>query len=394
MAVGDVQEWRGHDLRGRKEKIRRTFRREGVKRPEQVPVIAATPTYFAFGSNDKPPDYFTNPASMVEYQEASCEKHLAEVRDDFVPYFMPWFGTGVLAAAFGSPYRIEGPPGHDPAILGGCVAEVADISRLRTPDPQSSPPMRRVLECIDVALRRSDLPVGLSDINSPLSTLGQMCGAANLYTWMYTEPKAVHDLMDLVTDALITWVRVQKELIGEPNGYSNGLQGVWSPNGGVWLSDDDLVLIGPDLYEEFVVPRYSRIFTTFGGGHLHFCGDGAHQARNINRIEGLTAINNSPMYGMAAFERLAAELRPSLVVELQDVAPIDGVYYVELFRRLGRLSGLMIATFVEDTVGMSEEGVSVPVGWKSREHANYLVNGARAAAEAFLSAPAGRRSES
>jgi len=382
-------QWRGFDLRRRKEKIMRAFRLEEVTEADEVPVIAATPTYFAFGSNDKPSDYFSNPASMVRYQEQSCQKHLADVRDDFVPYFMPWFGTGIMAAAFGCPYRLECPPGEDPGILAGCVAEVTDVARLKPPDPGSSPPMRRVLDCIEAALRSSDLPVGLTDMNSPLSTLGQMCGATNLYTWMYSEPQAVHDLMDMVTEALISWVRVQKELIGEPDGYSNGLQGVWSPNGGVWLSDDDLVLIGPDLYEEFVVPRYSKIFTAFGGGHLHFCGDGSHQASNINAIAGLTAVNNSPMYNLEAFTRLAARLRPGLVVELQDVAPIDAGYYARLFPCLGRLRGVMVATFVEDLVGMSEEGASVPVCWKSRDHANDLVLGARSAARAFLGTRAG-----
>ena len=391
MAVLDVQEWRGHDLRGRKEKIRRTFRHEPVSQPEDVPVIAGTPTYFAFASADKPADYFTNPRSMLGYQERSCETHLSEVQDDFVPYFMPWFGTGVLAAAFGCPYRLESPPGQDPAVLAGCVQEVADIRRLKMPDAEHDPLMRRVLECMELAARTSDLPVGLTDINSPLSTLGQMCGATNLYTWMYTEPGAIHDLMDIVTEALISWVRTQKDLIGEPNGYSNGLQGVWSPNGGVWLSDDDLVLIGPELYEQFVVPRNSRIFTAFGGGHLHFCGDGSHQVANINRISGLTAINNSPMCRMDAFRGLVSRLRPGLVIELQDVAPIDAAYYSEVFTSLCRLEGVMITTFVEDTVGMSAEGASVPVQWNAREHANEIVAGVRAAARERLNAASASR---
>ena len=393
MTAGDRDEWGGHDLRGRKEKIDRAFRRGEVMRAEDVPVIVGTPTYFSFGSRDKPVDYFENPASMVSYQERSAEKHLREIRDDYVPYFMPWFGTGVMAAAYGCPYRLENEPGQDPAVLGACVEKVTDISRLKMPDSSSSPIMRRVLDCIGVALRTSDLPVGLTDINSPLSTLGQMCGATNLYTWMYTEPRAVHDLMDMVSDALISWVRTQKDLIGEPDGYSNGLQGVWSPRGGVWLSDDDLVLIGPDLYEEFVVPRYSKIFSSFGGGHLHFCGNGSHQARNISKIQGLTAVNNSPMYGMAAFTHLAAELRGGLVLELQDVAPIDAGYYGKLIPCMDSLDGVMIATFVVDTLGMAEDGVSVPIQWNCSDQANRIVDSVRGAVQTFLDSPRAGRGE-
>jgi hypothetical protein len=211
-----------------------------------------------------------------------------------------------------------------------------------------------------------------------------MCGAVNLYTWMYEEPDAVHDLMEIVTDALISWVTVQKEHIGEPFDSSNGLQGIWTPRGGVWLSDDDLVLIGPELYEKFVVPCYSRIFTTFGGGHLHFCGNGAHQAGNIKAIKGLTAVNNSPMYDLASFRTLFSEIGGVLAVELQDVAPIDPAYYERLFGCMGSLNGLIVATFVEDTLGMSEEGASVPVTWDRFKQANRIVVAVREAARAFL----------
>ncbi len=382
--AGDVRAWRGHDLGPRKDKIARAFRREPLRRAQDVPVIVGTPTYFAFGSQDKPAGYFDDPAVMVAYQEKSAEEHLRAIDDDYVPYFMPWYGTGVTAASFGCPYRLDCAPGQDPAVLGGCIAEVGDIARLAPPDPETSSILLKVLSCIDFAVAHSDLPVGLTDINSPLSTLGQMCGATNLYTWMYTEPQAVHDLMDIVTDALIKWVALQKQHIGEPKGYSNGLQGVWTPRGGVWLSDDDLVVIGPDLYEKFVVPRYSRIFTTFGGGHLHFCGNGAHQAANIRKIDGLTAVNNSPMYGFESFTSLCAALGGKLTIELQDAAPIDPGYYKKLFGCMGSLDGVMVATFVEDGLGMSEQGASIPVTWDRFAHANAVVRGVREAARAFL----------
>ncbi len=384
MAAGDLREWRGYDLEKRKRKFRRAFNREEIITAEEIPVIAATPTYFLFGSADKPVDYFDDPSRMVAYQEESCALHLREVDDDYIPYFMPWFGTGIMAAAFGCRYRIGSNGGQDPGIVSTCIDDVRDIARLKAPDPASNPFTRKVLDCIDYAVKESDLPVGLTDMNSPLSTLGQMCGAVNLYTWMYEEPHAVHDLMEIVTDALISWVKVQKEHIGEPLGSSNGLQGVWTPRGGVWLSDDDLILIGPELYEKFVVPCYSRIFTTFGGGHLHFCGNGAHQAKNIKAIKGLTAVNNSPMYDLESFTTLYSEIGDSLAIELQDAAPIDPAYYEKVFGCMDSLKGLIVATFVEDTLGMSEEGASVPVTWDRFKQANRIVRAIREAAQAFL----------
>ena len=70
MAAGDLREWRGYDLEKRKNKFRRAFNRGEITTAEEIPVIAATPTYFLFGSADKPADYFDEPARMVAYQEA------------------------------------------------------------------------------------------------------------------------------------------------------------------------------------------------------------------------------------------------------------------------------------------------------------------------------------
>ena len=301
----DVTHWRGFDLRPRQAKIERAFHLAEVTSPEDVPIIVNTPGYFAFAGIHVPEDYFTNPASMVAYQANGFEAHLAAVNDDTVPYFMPWFGTGVLASAFGCPITLAEGPGNDPAVAAPCVTSPKDVAHLRLPDPSRDGWMPRVLDAIDYARAESDLPIGLTDMQGPLDTLGLMCGQAQLYQWMYREPKMVHELFELVTAAFIEWVKVQKQHIGEPLDRSNGLQGVWSPAGvGVWESDDDLVLIDGGLYGEFVAPGVARIFETFGGGSVHFCGNGIHQLDNLLRIKHLRVINNSPLGKFDAFATL------------------------------------------------------------------------------------------
>ena len=156
--------WRGFDLTERLVKIERAFERAEVTSAEDIPIIVNTPCYFAFGTSDKPDDYFTNPASMVEYQARGYERHLAEVPDDTVPHFMPWFGTGVLASAFGCKITLRPGPGNDPAVAGPCIHSPADIARLKMPDPYRDGWMPRVLDAIDYARAHSDLPVGLTDL--------------------------------------------------------------------------------------------------------------------------------------------------------------------------------------------------------------------------------------
>jgi 5-methyltetrahydrofolate--homocysteine methyltransferase len=363
--------WRGFDLAPRIAKIRGAFNRQPVVSADEVPILINVPYYFSFGSLDKPSDYYTSPASMLAYQAAGFEKHLRLVNDDLMPYFMPWFGTGVLASGFGAGIRVPEDPADDPAVAAPCVHTPQDIAHLKLPDPNRDGWMPRVLEAIDYARKYGDLPVGLTDMQGPLDTVGQMCGQAQLYQWMYREPQAVHDLFDLVAEAFIEWVKVQKAHIGEPLEQSNGLQGAFSPGCGVWESDDDLVLISADLYQEFVAPRVERIFTVFGGGSIHYCGNGSQHLETFAAIPHLRVINNSPLGKFDAFTRLVKRHGGKITIQIQDASPVNvEAYYDRLFAEIDDFRGLMLATFVLDNVGMDGQGGYVPVSWDPLETAN------------------------
>jgi corrinoid protein of di/trimethylamine methyltransferase len=370
--------WRGFDLAPRIAKIRGAFNRQPVVSADEVPILINAPYYFSFGSLDKPYDYYTNPASMLAYQAAGFEKHLRQVNDDLMPYFMPWFGTGVLASGFGAAIRVPEDPADDPAVAAPCIQAPRDIANLKLPDPNRDGWMPRVLETIDYARKHGDLPVGLTDMQGPLDTVGQICGQAQLYQWMYHEPQAVHDLFDLVTEAFIEWVKVQKAHIGEPLEQSNGLQGAFSPGCGVWESDDDLVLISADLYQEFVAPRVERIFAAFGGGSIHYCGNGSQHLETFAAIPHLRVINNSPLGNYDAFTRLVKRHGGKITIQIQDASPVNvEAYYDRLFTEIDDFRGLMLATFVLDNVGMDGQGGYVPVSWDPLETANRIARSVR-----------------
>ena len=377
--------WRGFDFSARINKIERAFRCEEVTSPEDVPILVNTPCYFAFGSRDKPVDYFTNPASMLTYQANGYERHLKCVNDDYVPYFMPWFGTGVLASAFGCDIRVPDVMDDDPAVAGPCITSPADAARMKLPDPTRDGWMPRVLDTIDYARAYGDLPVGLTDMQGPLDTMGLMCGQVQLYQWMYDEPQMVHELFDLVTEAFIQWVKVQKEHIGEPLERSNGLQGVFSPGAGIWESDDDMVLVGARLYEEFVLPCVSRIFDAFGGGSVHYCGNGLHHLDNLLGVHSIKVVNNSPLGKFATFAALKRRLGHRVLIQIQDGAPLEVErYYTELFDAIDDFQGVMLAPFVIDNVRMSNDGGYVAVDQDPFETANNIVAVTRACVDRKL----------
>jgi hypothetical protein len=249
------------------------------------------------------------------------------------------------------------------------------------PDPYRDGLMPKVLDCIEFARTHSNIPVGPTDLNSPLSTMTQICGYENVFTWMYDEPALVHHLMETVTDAFISWLKIQKEYTGESLTSSNGLQGVWSPDGvGVWLSDDDLVSINAEHYAEFVVPYYSRIFREFGGGSLHYCGKGDHQKNNFKMIECLKAINNSPMGNFDIFADLAKNRPNGVTLQIQDNLPYTyDTYYERLFEKVDCFDGILIATWVLDYYAATDEGGYVNVDWNPEEAANAAVRAIRLA---------------
>ena len=378
--------FRGHDLWQRKEKIRKALMLIPPETGEDIPVLAHTSPYFAFGNIERPQGYWEDPAVMLRFQQDGYEAHLNQVKDDSVPYFMPWFGTGVLATAFGCPGRESRGAGDEPTVCSPAVDDLKGAARLKLPDLDHDGWLPRVTRFMSYAARHGEMPVGLSDLNSPLSTALQICGYENFLVWMVDEPGAVEDVMAIVTEAFIRWVRHQKQIANEGPGWSNGLQGIYTPVGGVWLSDDDLVNIGPELYRRFVMPHYKRIYQEFGGGHLHWCGRGSHQHQNILAMAHVTTVNNSPMGKMDAFDDLYKTFSGKKAIEVQDLAPEDpDSYYDMLFRSCLDMRGILVTTFVTDHLAMNLSGETVPVSSSPIDRANAVARAVRAAGQRVIS---------
>lgn len=319
------------------------------------PAVMVWPVhYIVYGTDPEavPEDLFENAKRLMEFQVKWCEQHLAAVQDDFQPYLTPYYGTGILASAFGCKTNFY--PGRDPSVAGPCITSPAEAARLRLPDPQRDGLMPRVLETAAYLRAHGPYPVSLTDMQSPLDELILMCGHERLYLWMYDEPNLVHELMALVSEAFVQWVQAQKAVTGEAWNVCHGEQGVWLPPGcGVWLADDEAVNLSPRLYAEFVAPHYPHIFKTFGSGLLHFCGDGSHHATTLLQMEGLRAINTGPMSKPANFTKLQRATQGKIPLIYQELAPVDlQPYYQALLKDLS-LRGVVFCPQVSDTAAIS-----------------------------------------
>jgi len=311
------------------------------------PFIVNSALYTAFGQDPEafPEQYYDDPQVMISFQERNYYEQLKEIDDDFVPYLMPWFGTAVAASALGC--QVDFPLMLDPTVnpLHYPVQTVDDAKRLQVANPEKDGLMPRVLKCLRSMRANRFLPVGITDFQGPLTTANQLMGYDKLIYLMQDYPAAAHELMDKITETLIRWVKKQKEVIGEPLTDCFSDQQVYvNGHAGIWLSDDDAVLMSPETYKEFVVPYNSRILKAFGGGCLHYCGNATHQAENFLATEGLRAINNYTLYDLHGFRVLKSKLEGRIVVFACDFTPVE---YQDYFREM--LDGLSLKGLVIDS---------------------------------------------
>jgi uroporphyrinogen-III decarboxylase len=313
----------------------------------ELPVLVMDVNYWVSGDAPQmiPDDYFTSSASMLEFQQAKIDRHLASIQDDYIPLLYPWYGTGVVPSAIGSKVLFQ--RGMDPAVEGPVLERPEDIRKLRRPNPLTDGLMPRVLETIRYFREHSDLPVMFTDAQGPLNIALTLCGVENFFVWAKEQPLLAHELMDYTTEVLIDWIRVQKQYAGQSEKNGAFPHSILLPEGfgGVCISDDDCTVISPKMYREFVVPYNSRVFQAFGGGTLHFCGSAMHQIENFLATDGLTGINCFCMGDFKQIRRMQEKFDNRLTLMVCDFTPLNiDSYYRELLANLGN-KGTILATY-------------------------------------------------
>ena len=285
-----AERYRGR-IQASQERLAQTWRGQNHDRPA---FVLSDVNYAVIGAGDVPTDYFDAP-TMFEYQATKIERHMREIADDYVPVFHPWYGTAVLPSALGVGVRFQ--KGMDPVAERPLIDSPADLPKLALPDFDSDGLLPTVLAAIDYFRAHTDAAVCVTDTQGPLNVALTLAGADRLFVWMYDCPQAVHELMDFCTAALTQWVMVQKRHAGQPidgGAYPHAIS-LPDEQGGVAFSDDDLAVISPAQYREFVMPYNERFLRAFGGGTLHFCGSARHQIDNLADMTGCTGVNNFMM---------------------------------------------------------------------------------------------------
>ena len=337
------------------ERIAEVFRFEN----KLAPYTIIDANYWVFGDIPEliPDDYFDDdPKIMTDIQTEKIIRHYDSFPEDsYIGFLMPWFGTGVLASAFGVDVVFQ--KKMDPAVAISTVKDVIELDALKTPDYEKSGLMPRVLKQLRYFKENCDLPIGVTDCQGPLTTALSIIGYDNFVYWMVDHPDKIHALMDLVTESLIGWVKYQKDIIGvsrESAPYIIGLK-MAEGSGGVWIADDDCCMMGPELYAEFVKPYNEKVLAAFGGGGIHYCGRATQHIENYMNTAGLTCLHNLHQDDYESVTQMAKAAKDKgIVFYICDYVPgddrLDG-YYDDLFSGIGQ-TGLIVSSYIAPSIAL------------------------------------------
>jgi hypothetical protein len=239
----------------------RTGGLKGVLTKEYIPVTQSTLGDFCVECEDR--------RRLLDLELEGMTKTLA-VDTDYVPYLEPWHGVGVYSEAFGCPFewREKDSPWSHPI-----VKDIDGLKRLEKPVLKNSKMLNFVNDTIEFFDRqtRGQIPISLTDTQSPLDNATLICDTTFFFMSAYEYPDQIKQLIQWITDLMIESSRRQRELA---RNQAKPGHIMWSPTDGrgLSISEDDLVMIGSDFYEEFAKPYNMQLAQAFGGLAVHSCG--------------------------------------------------------------------------------------------------------------------------
>ena len=231
----------------------------------------------------------------VKYYEESLRASAA-LDDDGVPFVNLNTNTGVFAAAFGCPLHAYQESGAN-ACARPIVTSPAAADRLALPT-LAAPTLQRVLELGQLLQRElgPDVPISVPDLQSPFDIANLVWNKADLLLAMLDAPDAVKALIEKAHQLLTAFLREFARLF--PQGNFCHCPHMWvPPEYGCHVSEDEIGIISPEMFDEFVLPSLQRLSAEFGGLWLHCCADADHQYPGFARIPNLRGLNRKFIRG-------------------------------------------------------------------------------------------------
>lgn len=188
-------------------------------------------------------------------------QNCADARGDAQLGLRANFGVVIVPSAFDVPYQVFA---HTLPWVTEHLSKEQIIRAIARHDPTHAAERGLAAVALERALYFRDRLGGKANITtshnqSPLD-IAHLIRDDALFTDMYDDPAFAHDLLETCTQAYISVGRAFQEELGC----------------GATACDDSATLLGPAQFLEFALPYTRRALEAFGGGSVHFCGDGKH----------------------------------------------------------------------------------------------------------------------
>ncbi len=232
-------------------------------------------------------DRILDPAKFLRSQVNEIEAQLA-LKGDFVPSLCPTLGLVGIPSAFGC--EVVWWENDLPAVRPIYAEGVDEITPLAMPNVRDGQ-LGRMLDYTEYFIEQTDgrYPIRMSDIQGPIDSAALILGHNNFLTAMYTDPQAVHRLLQQVTDLTIAFVQAQREIaLKHGCEFIPSMFQPWMPDGlGISISNDECVMMSAQMHDEFNVPYLNQLSDAFGGVYLHSCGKWTHQFPSLAKVHNL-----------------------------------------------------------------------------------------------------------
>ncbi len=236
-------------------------------------------------------DYFTDDAAWLE-ANFQAQRRFPDVL--FLPGFWSEYGMCTEPSAFGTKCIW---PEDDFPFAEKILYDYAEVARLKKPNCRTDGllpfALKRLQHC-RARIEEGGHRIRFATSRGPMNVACYLVGHTELMIGVKTNPAEIHKLLEIVTDSIVDWVRLQKAAFDSIDG--------------LLLLDDLIGFLGEDDFVEFALPHFQRIFGSLDVSvkALHNDCHGLITARHLAEM-GCNLFNFSFEHGLAEIRQLAGD---------------------------------------------------------------------------------------
>lgn len=186
-------------------------------------------------------------------------------------------GQGVIPSMFGAKQAVNryAQPFTEGRIIENLERDLPKIKKRIDPFRDGWGPFCLERLRFFIEATEGDLYYTYLDHQSPFGLATKLLSADNLILEMFDHPDLVHELLSIITQAVIDTIEAQRLVVKEATGDFSRLVGnVYQPfpHEHMIIWDDFVSVLSPDLWNKFCRPYNEKIYQLYGPGHLHTCG--------------------------------------------------------------------------------------------------------------------------